>query len=138
MDSLWQRNPTPKQLRQFGLTVGAALLVMGTILYWRHPGRHIHPYLWWVGGSLVLTGALLPRVLRLPYQLWMAAAYTIGLASTTVILSVTFFLAFTPVAVLLRLRGRDTLDLRWARGSARSYWREREELPVQRRYLRQF
>jgi hypothetical protein len=138
MDSLWQPNPTVKQLRRFGQTVGAVLLLLGGILFWRHPERHIHNYLWFLGGMLVLAGFCLPRLLRLPYQLWMALAFVIGSISTRVILSATYLFAFTPVALLLRVLGKDPLDLRWAPGSAQSYWRDRETIAVDKRHLRPF
>ena len=138
MDSLWQRTPTPKQLRDFGVTVGLALITLGAISFWRHPARHLYPYLWAIGALLVIGGLSLPRALKLPYQLWMAFAFVLGIVMTNVILTVTFFVAFTLVGLLMRAMRRDPLQMKWPPVGERSYWRQREVLPVRERYLRPF
>ncbi|MDQ3387929.1 MAG: SxtJ family membrane protein [Gemmatimonadota bacterium] len=138
MDQLWQKNPTPKQLRDFGLTVGGALLVIGGILVWRHPLREWHSPLWIVGGSLMLLGLTLPRLLKLPFQLWMAFAFLLSQVMTRVILTLTYLIAFTGMGLLMRLMRRDLLEQEWAPGTQESYWRDREHLAIEDRHLRPF
>ena len=138
MDGLWQRDPSRKQLRDFGWAVGGALIVLGAILAWRHPDRGIHPALWAIGAVLVVGGTIAPRLLKLPFQVWMAFAFLLGIVMTNVILTVTFLVAFTIVGLLLRLARRDLLELRWSPGAQPSYWRDREEVPIENRHLRPF
>lgn len=138
MNGFWQHNPTVKQQRDFGLVVGAALLVLGTVSFWRHPEHVSHTYLWTVGAVLLGAGLLIPKLLKLPYQLWMAFAFVLGTVMTNVILTVTFFVAFTLVGVIMRLTKRDPLEIAWAPGTHRSYWREREVIDIRNRHLRPF
>lgn len=138
MDSLWQRNPTRKQLCDFGLMVGIALIVLGTIARWRHPDTVIHTYLWAIGGLLVLGRIVAPNALRLPFQLWMAFAFILGVVATNVILTVTFLVAFGAVGFLMRISRRDPLELAWRPDASQSYWRARETMPVPDRFLRPF
>ena len=138
MDTIWQRNPTTKQLRDFGWMVGSVLIVLGLTLFWRHPERAAHGYLWFVGAILVVAGLTTPRVLTLPFQLWMAFAFVLGIVMTNLILTITFFVAFALVGLLMRVTGRDPLGLRWASGSQASYWKDRESLAVENRHLRPY
>jgi len=138
MNGLWQHNPTVKERRHFGLLVGAALLALGTVSFWRHPEHASHTYLWAVGALLLGAGLLTPKLLKLPYQLWMAFAYVLGTVMTNVILTVTFFVAFTLVGVIMRLTKRDPLEIAWSPGTHRSYWREREVIDIHNRHLRPF
>jgi len=139
MHTFWQKNPTPKQLREFGLTVGGAFLVIGAILAWRHPDWGWHVTIWAVGGALMVLGLALPRILKLPFQLWMAFAFVLGQVMTHVILTVTFLVAFTGIGLLMRvLLRRDLLEQKWAPGTEQSYWRDREPTPIADRHLRPF
>lgn len=63
-DALWQRDPTRKQLRDFGISVGAVLLLVGGVLLWRHPRWNAHPYVWGVGAVLMVLGATAPMLLK--------------------------------------------------------------------------
>jgi hypothetical protein len=138
MDTLWQKNPTRKQLREFGLTLGGAFLVIGGIFAWRHPERGWHLPVWGVGGALVLLGLALPRVLKLPFQLWMAFAFVLGQVMTRVILTITYAVAFTGMGLLMRALGKDLLEEKWAPGAQKSYWRDREPQLIENRHLRPF
>lgn len=138
MDSLWQKTPTRKQLRDFGITVGIAFGLLGAVLAWRHPEYGVHVGLWSVGGALFLLGLTLPRVLKLPYQLWMAFAFVLGTVMTRVILTITYLVAFTGMGLLMKALRKDLLEERWAPGSENSYWRDREALEVENRHLRPF
>lgn len=138
MNTLWQKNPTPKQLREFGLTVGGAFAVLGAVMAWRHPERGWHVPLWVLGGTLVALGLVLPRVLKLPYQLWMAFAFVLGQVMTRLILTVTYAIAFTGMGLLLKVMGRDPLERKWAPGEQKSYWQDREPPMIENRHLRPF
>lgn len=86
----------------------------------------------------VSVTALNWQALRPGYAGWMKVAHLIGSVVTTAILAVVFFLLFTPVALVLKLFGKDYLERKIDR-SALSYWHRRPQHDLDRaRYLQQF
>jgi hypothetical protein len=79
-----------------------------------------------------------PRALGPGYRGWMRVAHGIGAVVTTIILTLVFYLVFTPVALFLRLIRKDHLERRFD-PSASTYWHTRPqgERPAED-YLRQF
>jgi hypothetical protein len=63
-----------------------------------------------IGGALVLSGLLIPQLLRKPYQLWMGLAHALGWVNTKVILTVMFYTVFTPAAFIARILGKDPMN----------------------------
>jgi hypothetical protein len=126
---------TKAEGRRFGLTVGAAFLVLAAILWWR--GRAVSaPTVAILGGALMLAGVAIPTRLWPVHRAWMALAAAISKVTTPVFLGVVYFLAFVPVGLLMRLAGRNPL----ARSrTAESYWVRRKAASAVRRALeRQF
>src|ERR1051325_3567584 len=124
------------ELRKFGLTVGLAFVVLGTISWWR--GHEIPPrVLWTLGTLLVVPGALFPGVLGPVQRAWMAFAMVLGHVNTRIILTVLYYLVMTPVGFVMR-RFHDPLN-RSLRDDSPSQWVKREPGPVDvARYERQF
>jgi hypothetical protein len=111
-----------KSLREFGLTVGGILVILGLIALWRHKGSW--PYLLVPGAALVILGLTVPAAL-LPFQkAWMAFAVVIGYFMSRVILVLLFYAVITPIGVIARLFGKDMLDERIDK-SRPSYWKVR-------------
>ena len=106
------------QGRRFGLTVGAAFLVLGGLLWWRgHPtGAAVAVVL---GGALGLAGLLLPTRLGPVERAWMGLALAISKVTTPVFMGLVYFLVMTPTALLRRAFGGDALRRDPA---APSYW----------------
>jgi hypothetical protein len=92
-----------------------------------------------VFGTLILAGLAglaEPRAVAWLYRAAMVAVFPVGWVVSPLLLAAIYFLVFTPVAMLFRLRGRDALSRR--RRHAASYWREKAPNDDPRRYLRQF
>ena len=113
-----------RDLRKFGLVVGAVFVALGLLFLWRHPGRS--PYFLIPGGALILLGLVLPRALKWIYIGWMSAAFVLGFVMAHVILTLFFFLVITPVGLVAKLVGKDFLSLKLDR-TAKSYWLPREQ-----------
>lgn len=126
MQSGWEKNPTTKQIRDFGLTVGAVLVLIGGIIHWRHPERNNSVWFAGIGGTLALLGLTVPRILKPVYQLWMAFAFQLSRVMTTVLLTIFYVVGFGLVSLVLRLVGKDPLDRKWAPGQSVTYWRDRD------------
>ena len=137
MMSLWKEileiPSTKKQLREFGLTVGAVFGLIGAFLFWK--GREHAVYFLAAAAFLMLSGLVFPAALKPLQKLWMTLALLMGWVMSRVILAVLFFLVVTPIALVLRVSGKDLLD---TRGESRvSYWRKRMPRPKED-YEKQF
>jgi multisubunit Na+/H+ antiporter MnhG subunit len=131
-----QQTATTRELRKFGLTVGIAFLVLGSISWWR--GHEWAPRALWSAGALLVAPALVaPATLGPVRRAWMAFAEVVGAFNTRLILGLLFYLVFTPVGLVMRLF-RDPLS-RSLRGRESTYWVRRKPEPVDpARYQQQF
>ena len=123
------------QLRNFGLLVGG---IFGVIGLWPLVWRQQTPRSWAlvIAVFLVLPALVAPRVLSPVYRFWMALGEVLAWINTRIILGVVFYGVVTPIAVAMRLRGRDALKLR--RRECDSYWQDLPPPPPPERYERQF
>lgn len=75
-----------------------------------------------------LVTAATPDVLLPLNKLWMRFGFLLGMIFNPIVLGLIFFGIFTPMAVLMRLSGRDELRLKFKNKS--SHWVSRDE-PIQ-------
>jgi hypothetical protein len=133
----FNRNPSPRDLRWFGLVLAAALCTLGGIAYWRTRST---PVAAGIAGAGVLIGVAYyaVRPARRPIFLaWGGLTYPLGLALSFVVLSVIYFLVITPVGLIMRLVGRDPMCRRFDRAAA-TYWRPRPPARDPQSYFSQF
>jgi hypothetical protein len=115
--------PLPSN-RSFGLLFAAVSALAAAALAWR---GH------WAAATACLAGAALlavialavPRALAVPNRLWFRLGLLLHAVVSPIVLGAIYFLIITPVALLLRLSGRDVL-LRTRDPSRDSYWRDRD------------
>lgn len=99
---------TAREGRKFAFTVGIAFLVVGGISAWR--GHELPPRIFWsLGGALLLAGALVPTRLGTVYRWWMKLGHAISKVMQPVVVGAMYFVVITPVAIVLRLFGRNPL-----------------------------
>lgn len=124
------------ELRKFGLTVGAAFTVFGGISWWR--GHEVPPLvLWSIGVGLMVPGLLFPTVLGPVHRGWMQMAAFLGHVNTRIILTLLYYVVFTPVGLIMSFF-RDPLNRSW-KDSQNSNWVQRKREPVDpTTYERQF
>ena len=114
---------TPQQGRRFGLTVGAAFLVLAAIGMWR--GGGIAAIVFSVlGGVLALAGLVVPTHLGPVERAWMQLAHAISKVTTPVVMGVMYLLVLTPVGLLRRAFGGNPL-VHQVQGAG--YWRSRPQ-----------
>ena len=113
-----------RTLRKFGLVMAVAFGVIGGLWAWR--GRLFAPYLLTIAAAFLVLGLALPRALGPFERVWMKFAVVLAAVMTRVILTLSFILAITPVGLLRRLFGGDSLGLR-PDPDATSYWVPVEE-----------
>lgn len=112
-----------KELREFGLTIGAILVILGGVAIWR--GKPIYPYFLGFGIAFIIMGIILPQILRLPQKIWMGFAVMLGFFMSRIVLAVLFYSVVTPIGIVTRIFGKDILDQRIDK-SADSYWKTRD------------
>jgi hypothetical protein len=130
------KNPSIKELRQFGWTLVIGFGFLGGVLYWK--GKlHGAFGLWGAGVTLGSLALLIPSAAKVLYKGWMGWAFITGTLITRIILVLLFFGVITPVAVLFRCMGRDVLRLKRNSGTG-SYWSDHRKIPGRGYYQRLF
>ncbi len=127
-----------KQVRQFGLMVGSVLVLIG--LWKLYQGKHeiIRITLWSIGGSLVITGVIVPVLLTPVYWVWVKLAHLLGWINTRLLLGIIFFVIITPMAIVMKVFGRDALNRKIDKDTD-SYWVPRPSIESIKEYCeRQF
>lgn len=109
--------------RSFGYVFAGFFALVTLYIRWRY-GTWAH----WAWGSGVVLGGLalaLPNALNGPARLWLRFGELLHRIVNPVILGIIFYGVFTPIAIGMRLFGRDALKLKLD-PAARSYWVPRD------------
>jgi hypothetical protein len=126
----------PEHIRRFGFILGGMFTLLG-VLSWV-----LHLWIPWpvllIPGVSVLTIALLNLpLLRHIYKGWMTFARAMAWFQTRLILGLFFYLMLTPLAFIMRLFGRDSMQLK--RKSSDTFWDSRDSTPTEpERYRKQY
>ena len=120
-----------KDLRKFGITMAVVLGGLGALLLWK--GRPTYPIFLSLAAVFLLAGLTIPNFLKPIHKAWMALALLMGWIMTRVILSILFFLIFTPIGLLSRLLGKKLLDADFSE-KKESYWISRTTKFDQKHY----
>jgi len=110
---------TKKELRKFGLTIGIVLMALGGLLLWK--GKASSVYFLSIGGIFILWGLIIPVALRPVEYAWMKFARGLGFVMNHVILTIAFYLVFTPAGLIIRIAGKDSLNRKFDK-QAKTYW----------------
>ncbi|MFN7683275.1 MAG: SxtJ family membrane protein, partial [Planctomyces sp.] len=129
-----QWHPPARTLRQFGWLCAIVFGGWGVKLVVTAEVSFAGWGLVAVGLTAGLLGTLYPEILRPVFVGWMILVFPIGWAVSHLLLGLLFFGVFTPVGLLLRTFGKDSLRLQ--RGAASSLWQDRAQESDLRRYLR--
>ena len=110
------RAATRKELRQFGLLVGGIFTVIGLwpLVFRGEPLR-----LWaiGIGGLLIVCGGAFPSVLVPIHKGWMWVGHILGWINTRILLGIVFYALVTPIGLVFRLMGKDTMRQAFAETS---------------------
>lgn len=98
-----------KGLREFGLLMAAVIVVLfGAVLPWLFDAGWPR-WPWILAVLFVLPALLSPELLRPVYRGWMRVGLFLNRIMTPLILSIVFYLVFTPMAIILKLLGKDAM-----------------------------
>ena len=120
-----------KGLRQFAFTMGVIIAALfGVLLPWLWNASF--PVWPWVFASLfAVWGAAAPTSLRPVYRAWMRFGLLLNRIMTPVILGIVFYLVITPMAIVMRIRGRDTMA-RSFDSESKSYRLKSKRSPIEK------
>jgi hypothetical protein len=109
--------------RSFGLVFTAffTLVALLPILHHRKP----HAWALIVAGIILLVTLVRPSLLQLPNRLWTQLGLLLSKVVNPIVMGVLFYGVVTPIAVIRRLSGSDSMKLRFD-PQAPSYWQERK------------
>lgn len=109
---------TAPEGRKFGLTVGAAFLLLAAITLWR--GHPIPMRIFTVvGTALLVAGLAIPTHLAPVYRAWMGLAHAMSRVTTPVFMGVVFFVVLAPIGIVMRIFGRNPMR---REAVNQSYW----------------
>lgn len=112
-------NELPRRtITSFAMVVSIALLVIAAYQWWRGGAPWVLITLVSIAAVLLLLAAVAPALLRPVYRGWMRVGETLGWINTRILLTLVFFLAVTPIGLLMRLFGRSPIAVR----RKDSYW----------------
>ncbi len=102
-----------QELRNFGLLVGGIVLAIGVWPY-LYAGEDILRWALAIAAALILLGLALPIALRPVYAIWMKVGHVLGFINTRILLGVIFYGLLTPMGLVRRVLGKDTLQRSFA------------------------
>ena len=113
----------PKEWRKFGLMSAGPLSVLSVLLCARNtlPWRAL-PWAALVIGLVALAALLRPRWFRQPYRAGTTVGFYVGQAVGRIALLVVYVAGMIPLGLVLRLVGKDLLQLKRP-AKADTYWR---------------
>lgn len=112
---------SPAAGRRFGVQVGLAFIVLGSIARWReHSITSV--VLWSLGVALVAGGLLAPAHMGPIYRGWMRFALALSKITTPLIMGAIYFVVLLPTGLLLRLFGHRPIQ---RSSSAATFWIQR-------------
>lgn len=125
-----------KELRTFGITMAVILGTIGGFLLWR--SSDYYPHLMVIAGLFLVSGLLVPVILKPVHKVWMTLSIILGTVMTAVILVLLFYLVFTPAGLLARLSGKRFLEWKFD-PKAETYWIPKQRSVTDKgHYERQF
>lgn len=105
--------------RNFGLVFTVAFLFFGLI-----PLRHHMPVRTWLlalSALTLLVALVRPSILHPANRVWTLLGLLLGKVVNPIVMALLFYLVFTPGAILLRMLGKDPLNLA-KDPEATTYW----------------
>ena len=101
------------ELRSFGILFGSIFSVLfGIILPWLLSNNMAY-WPWLIGCLFILLSLIYPAGLSPFYKIWMKFGNIMGWINTRIILAIIFYFMFVPTGFLIRLFGKDLLNIKF-------------------------
>jgi D-alanyl-lipoteichoic acid acyltransferase DltB (MBOAT superfamily) len=113
---------TRDMLKKFGLVMSLAFAIVATIVFLKH--RHSVLPIKILSLFFLFAALIVPGILKYFYIVWMKFAFILSWFNTRLLLSIIFYLVFSPIALLMRLFRKDPLE-RKVEPDSSSYWKHK-------------
>ena len=110
--------------RSFGYFFSAILIISAAYSVYKGHSESIAASLFALGGIFLAISIIKPILLGPFNRAWFMLGMLLGKFVSPIVMGVMFFLMITPIAILMRIRGRDVLGLRKKKDAA-TYWNAR-------------
>jgi hypothetical protein len=131
-------DPTRRQLKQFGFIWMGFVAFFGAVAFFKFGNPSLARGVWVAAVVVPVVGRIFPRFMRWVFLGMSYLAFPIGFVVSHVVLAVVYYLVLTPIGILTRLFGYDSMRRRFD-PEAKSYWVERSAAAGgSKRYFRQF
>jgi hypothetical protein len=131
------RDPSRRQLNQFGFVWMTFLTLFGLLAWFRLEHPRVAIGLWIAAVVVPVVGWAVPACMRLVFLGMSFLAFPIGFVISHLVLAFVYYLVLTPIGLMMRLFGYDPMRRRLKREQS-TYWVERPPAPEVARYFRQF
>jgi hypothetical protein len=132
------RNPSRRELNQFGLIWLAFFALVATVAWFKVHSPALSGGLAAAAVLVPVLGWLVPAFMRVVFVGMSYLAWPIGFVVSHVLLAVVYYLVVTPIGLVMRALGHDPMRRRFDPQAA-TYWLERDgEARDPRHYFRQF
>jgi hypothetical protein len=131
------KEPSPAELRFFGLLFALFCGLVGALLRWKLDVPTAALVVWGFGLACMLVYYAVPALRRVAYRAWVRVTFPLGWTVSHAVLALVYYGVFTPMALIMRLIGRDALQRKLAR-DASTYWITRSPADTSSRYFKQF
>lgn len=115
--------------RKFGLIMALAISFLFGLFFPFVLDKDLARWPWVLATLFLLSALLMPMQLAVIYKPWMVIGHVLGTINTKIILSIVFFLVFSPVALVLKVLGKDPMRRKLGDQSLTSYWQESKKQP---------
>jgi len=104
-------NPDKTELKKFGIAFSVFILIFfGLVLPYIFK-KDVQYYYWLIPSALFFFfGLILPILLKPVFIVWMTITHYIGRFNTIIILSLIFFILFTPITFIIKLIRKDFMN----------------------------
>lgn len=125
LDEFWVNKPVRQHVKEFGAIFGVLLFGIASVKMYKYSITPTALYLIGAGSLFVIFGYLFPKAMLPVWRGWMKFATVLGLFMTTMIIGVAWIIMLVPLALLLKILGKKTMDLSYGT-SVVTYWEERD------------
>jgi len=129
--------PSDKTLRLFGVFWGLFFTGLACLQYFKFDHQTLAIVFIALAVPVPLLGWIRPQRIRPVFVGATILAFPIGWTVSRIVLALTFYLLFTPIALFFKVIRRDALSLRHREGRD-SYWMEKSIPEDPGSYFRQF
>lgn len=109
--------------RSFGIVFAVFFALLGLSPLWKH--HPVRPWALALSGLFLIISTLRPAWLHPLNQIWIQLGLLLGRVVNPIVMGLLFFIVVAPIAIILRLLGKDPLRLSLD-ATLQSYWIDRQ------------